>query len=435
MRRRFLIAGTAAALAAAVLGLGGVVHGGGAVAHERPQADAATLASGFASGDTAGLVAQLQATLRVRPADVHELGLLGLAYQQRARETGDPAWYGKSAGILHRALRLSPRDLPATRGLGTLALSRHRFAEALRIGRRAVALSPSTAAGYGVVGDALVELGRYPAAFRAFDRMAQLKPGLSSYARVSYARELHGDRRGAIEAMRLAATAAIGQPEPSAWVDVQLGKLEWNRGRDAAAAAWYRSALRAFPGYVYALDGLAQVEAARGNVTRAISLEQRAEDTIPLPQFIGLLGDLRRAAGDEAAARRTYALVGVIDRLLRANGVRTDLEIALFRVDHGVALRQTLALARRAHDARPSIDGDDVLAWALQRNGRCTEALHYSRRALRLGTQDAMKFFHRGMIERCLGNRADARGWFGRALALNPHFSVLWSSLARRYAS
>ena len=74
MRRRFLIVGTAAALAAAVLGLGGVLHGGGAAARGRPQADAATLASGFASGDTAGLVAQLQATLRVRPADVRSHG-------------------------------------------------------------------------------------------------------------------------------------------------------------------------------------------------------------------------------------------------------------------------------------------------------------------------------------------------------------------------
>ena len=45
-----------------------------------------------------------------------------------------------------------------------------------------------------------------------------------------------------------------------------------------------------------------------------------------------------------------------------------------------------------------------MLAWALARNGRCAEALPYSQAALRLGTQDALKFFHRGMIERCLGH-------------------------------
>jgi tetratricopeptide (TPR) repeat protein len=246
---------------------------------------------------------------------------------------------------------------------------------------------------------------------------------------------LSGDRAGAIEAMRLAGSAAIGRREPTAWVQVQLGKLEWNRGRLAAAATHYRAALQVFPGYVNALDALAQVEAASGNLRRAIALEQRAVASIPLPQFVGLLGDLQRAAGHATAARRSYALVGVIDRLLRAGGVRTDLEIALFRADHGVALRQTLALARRAQHERPSIDGDDVLAWTLERNGRCADALTYSRRALRLGTQDALKFFHRGMIERCLGDRAEARTWFRQALALNPHFSVVWAPSARRYAS
>jgi hypothetical protein len=61
--------------------------------------------------------------------------------------------------------------------------------------------------------------------------------------------------------------------------------------------------------------------------------------------------------------------------------------------------------------------------------------LHYSKRALRLGTRDALKVFHRGMVERCLGKPTDAKMWFRRALALNPHFSLLWSPVARRYAA
>jgi Flp pilus assembly protein TadD len=82
----------------------------------------------------------------------------------------------------------------------------------------------------------------------------------------------------------------------------------------------------------------------------------------------------------------------------------------------------TVALARAAHAARPSIDGDDVLAWALARNGQCAEALHYSQHALRLGTRDAQKFFHRGVIERCLGHPAAAKQWFARARATNPYW-------------
>ena len=90
-----------------------------------------------------------------------------------------------------------------------------------------------------------------------------------------------------------------------------------------------------------------------------------------LPQYVAQLGDLYRVTGKEKLARREYALIGVIDRLLNANGVKTDLEIALFDVDHGIDPPHALALARIAHRDRPSIDGDDALAWALAHTGHC----------------------------------------------------------------
>jgi tetratricopeptide (TPR) repeat protein len=435
--KRLLLAGTAAAVAAAVLLLGGVLRQGGqpaAGAGTVPSRTAETLAGGFSTGDTAGLVRDLQATVRRSPKDVHELGLLGLAYQQRARETGDPSYYTRSDGVLRKALRIAPLDLIATSGLGSLELSRHRFAEALVLGDRARAISPTTARNYGVIGDALVELGRYRRAFAAFDTLARLKPGLTAYARISYARELNGDIAGARQALQLALDAAIGEPEAIAWTHVQLGKLAFGHGRLGEADREVREALRGYPGYVYGLDALAQVEAAKGRWTRAIALERQAVERIPLPQFVAYLGDLYRVTGHPKLASEQYATIGAIERLLNANGVRTDLETALFDTDHGIRPARTLALARRAQRARPSIDGDDVLAWALQRNGRCGEALHYSQLALHLGTRDALKFFHRGMIERCLGHDVVARTWFRRALALNPHFSLLWAPTARRYA-
>ena len=435
---RLRIAGTAAALAAAVLLLGGAFRdfGGRARAVPVQHAEAANrLSGGFAAGNTGGLVRSLTSELRAKPHDARTYTLLGLAYQQRARETGNPAYYTKSEGVLARAAALDPRDATTVSALGSLALARHRFRDALELGRRAVRLAPYTARNYGVLGDALVELGRYGAAFRAFDRMAALRPDLSSYSRVSYARELLGRPDAAAKAMELALDAAGGEPEPTAWVQTQLGKLAWSRGRVTEAERHYRAALTAFRGYVYALEPLALVEASKGRHERAVKLARRAADALPLPQTVATLGDLYARAGRDRAAAGQNSLVGVIERLLVANGVRTDLETALFDVDHGIRLPHALSLARDAQRARPSIDGDDVLAWALARNGRCDEARTYSRRALRLGTHDALKLFHRGMIERCLGHDASARAWFVRALRLNPHFSLLWSPVARRYAS
>jgi tetratricopeptide (TPR) repeat protein len=431
-RARVLTAGAAVALAAAALLLGSAFRGSSAAAPPPPAGAADRFQAGFALGDTSALVASLQQELRAHPRDAHAWGLLGLAYQQRAREVADPSYYPKSEGALRRALRLTPNDLVATSGLASLALSRHRFREALGLARQAHTLSPSTAQVYGLLGDAQLELGRYRAAFDDFDRLARLKPSLAAYSRVAYARELLGRPAAAIAAMQQAVDAATGEPEPTGWPRAQLGKLYWASGRLDAAAAQYRAALSVFPGYVHALDALAQVEGARGHFGRAIALERQAVAETPLPQFVAYLGDLYAAARRPALARRQYALVDVIRRLQVANGVETDLETALFRADHGVRLRETLHLARLARRERPSIDGDDVLAWTLERNGRCGEALRYSEHAVRLGTKDAPKLFHRGMIERCLGRTADGNRFLRRALALNPHFSLLWAPVARR---
>jgi tetratricopeptide (TPR) repeat protein len=391
--------------------------------------------AGFAlNASTQQLVDSLQVGLYKNPKDEHSWALLGLAYQQRARETGDPSYYTKSGGALDRALALKKDDYLVYSGLGSLALSRHRFSEALSYGQKALSIAPRIAMNYGVVGDALVELGRYPEAFKAFNTMGHIQPSLTSYSRISYARELLGHTVKAIRAMKLAIDAATDTKEPLAWTHIQLGKLYFGHGRYTLAAKEQTLALRIFPLYPYGLDALAQAEAAQGRYARAIRLERAAVARIPLPQYVSFLGDLYRVTGRPVLAQRQYALIGAIDRLLQANGVRTDVDIALFQADHGIRLRQALVRARLGQQERPSIDGDDVLAWTLERNGRCGEALGYSKLALHLGTQDALKFFHRGMIERCLGHSADAKRWFRRALALNPQFSVIWSPVARRYA-
>jgi tetratricopeptide (TPR) repeat protein len=435
-RARVAVAGAGAETAAPALLLGGVLREPSpAVARTvAPISATPVLSPRVGVRDTAARIRAFQTQVRADPSDARTLTLLGLAYQQRTRETSDPSYLGKSDGVIRRALRLAPRSGDATIALAQLALARHDFRDALRLARRARLLAPRDARTDAVLGDALVELGRYQEAFDAYDRIAIRKPGAASYARVSYARELLGRPRDAIKAMELALAASTGQPEALAWAHVELGKLHFSLGELEPAVRHLHGALAVFPGYVYAYEPLARMEAARGRDGAAIALAMRAVDAVPLPQFVATLADLYRFTGRTALARRQYALIGAVRRLLAANGVKTDLETALFDVDHGLRLPQALATARRAHRARPSVEADDVLAWALARTGRCGEALRFSKRALRLGTRDAPKFFHRGMIERCLGDHDEARRWFRRALDLNPHFSLLWADTARRYA-
>jgi tetratricopeptide (TPR) repeat protein len=435
MKAKILVGIAAAAAATVAVLFGGLPAGSNAGDRgpgPAPEAAAGRLVAGFAPGDTAAYASQLEARVAADPKDVQSLVLLGLAYQQRARETGDPSFYPRSGAALTRAARLAPRNALAATGLAALAASRHRFEQARTLAVRARSLAPESAGPLGVLGDALIELGRYREAFAVFDRMAALKPNLASYSRVSYARELLGDREGALAAMRLAVAAGAGTVEPLAWTLVQLGNLYFDKGRLGPAARAYREALAHLPGYVHAEAGLARIAAARGRYPEAIRLYGRAVERLPLPQYEGALGDVLRLAGRQDDAARAFGAVDAIQKLLQANGVRTDLETAVFDLDHGRRPAEALARARLAYADRKSIDADDVLGWALFQNARCGEARAHSIRALRLGTRDALKLFHRGMIERCLGHDSASRVFLRRALTVNPHFSLLYAPVARK---
>ena len=146
----------------------------------------------------------LETTVRESPRDARALLLLGYGYLQRWRETADSSFLPRAREALERAQRLAPADALVAVGLGTLAPTQHEFRTALRYGREAQRLAPASGRPLGIVGDALLELGRYREAFAVFDRMNAVKPDLAAYARIAYGRELLGDLDGAVAAMRLA---------------------------------------------------------------------------------------------------------------------------------------------------------------------------------------------------------------------------------------
>jgi tetratricopeptide (TPR) repeat protein len=436
-RTKVLVAGLAVFAAATVVLFGGLFERAGGTsaraAGARDNAVFARLLTGLAGRDTASYVSKLERELSTRPGNPETLLLLGFAYQQRARETGDTRFFTMSERALREAGARSTAGIVET-GLAALAVARHRFGAAIPLARRAVRANSENATAYGALGDALLNLGRYREAFRAYDRMAELSPSVASYSRIAHARELLGRPTAAAEALELALTLRVPLGEHRAAALVQLGNLAFNTGHLSKARRRYEAALAAYPGYLHAMAGLARTEAAEGDFRHAVPLFRSVVKRLPLPQYVIWQADTLRAAGRRVEARRAHSLVAVVERLQAANGVRTDLQTALFDLDHGRRLRDALQRARSAHARAPSVDAEDVLAWALARNGRCDEALTYSERALRLGTLDAMKFFHRGMIERCLGHGASAGRWFRLALSTNPSFSLLWAPVAKRYA-
>jgi tetratricopeptide (TPR) repeat protein len=357
---------------------------------------------------------------------------LAAAFMRKARESGDPSYYERALAAVDRALALDPQHYGALRTRAWVLAGCHDFRGASVAAEAARALQPGDSWNYGTLADAWVELGEYELAARAADRMVALRPGLPSYSRVAFLRSLLGDRGGAIEALELAVAAGDRRdPESVAWVLVHLGHEHFAGGDLAAAAKSYGDALELLPGYYLALAGLGRVRAAEERLPEAVDLYTRATAQVPAPDLLAALGDVQAAAGDTAAAERTYATVEYMGRVAAANGTTYGRQLALFYADHDRHPAGALRLAREDVQTRGGIYTDDALAWALYRNGRLAGAKRAAARALRLGTEDASLHYHAGMIAAALGRRATAVRRLGRALALNPHFDLRQAPIAR----
>ena len=375
-------------------------------------------------------IQSLQSLLRANPEDWQSYSQLGFAYLQKARETGDPAYYQKVEEAFGNSLEHHADDYATVSGMGALALARHQFQAALEWGERARQLDPERAYAYGVVADAQIELGQYRAAVETLQTMVDLRPDMSSYSRISYARELHGDTDGALEMMQAAVDSGVGGAESTAWTRTQLGNLYFNTGQLDQAELEYARTLEERPGYMYALAGLGRVRAAQGKTDEAIGLLSEAINVVPLPEFVITLGDLYQSNNQPELARQQYNLVGAIEQLYKANGVDMDVEIALFNADQDKDLEANVQRARLAYTNRPSIHAADVVAWALYKVGHYAEAKIYSEKALQLGTKDSLKLFHAGMIAYQLGRTAQSQEYLAQALEINPHFSILYAKEA-----
>jgi tetratricopeptide (TPR) repeat protein len=88
-------------------------------------------------------------------------------------------------------------------------------------------------------------------------------------------------------------------------------------------------------------------------------------------------------------------------------------------------------MMERERDNRQDINTYDTLAWVYYKAGRLNDAQKAIQQALRLGTQDALLWYHAGMIAHGLGEFDTAQAQLRRALDINPYFSPLHARRAR----
>lgn len=369
-------------------------------------------------------IAAAQQRLDRLPGDYNTWATLGSAYVEQARVTADPSYYPRAEGALQESLALRPDDNDAAlTGLGALANARHDFAEAADLAGQALAINSYSATAYGVLADALTQLGDYPGATAAVGQMLALRPGIASFTRASYDFELHGDIDNARSALEQALDSAQ-DPSGESFCLYYLGQLAFATGDLDEAQAQFAAGLQIAPDESSLLLGQARVDAARGNVDDAVSGFQRVVNARPLPENFIEFGQYLESVGRLDEAQDQFAVVATVRTLFEANGVADDLSTALYAADHGDPAT-ALSAAEAEYERRQNIDSSDAMAWALYSAGRYAEALPFAVAATSIGGTNALFVFHRGMIESALGMGEQARSSLTLALATNPHFSPL----------
>jgi tetratricopeptide (TPR) repeat protein len=416
-------------LAAALLTFG---HNGDDPAQVAGGANAGQSATGASAGVTtavpassrnslSGAIEAAQVRLRTLPKDYQTWAQLGSAYVQQARVTGDPSYYPKAQGALEHSLQLKPTDnVAAMIGQGSLANARHEFSQARDWGRKATAANPYQAGGYGVLADALTQLGDYTGADTAVQKMLDLQPGLASFSRASYAFEERGQTSQARDAMKRALAEAT-DPADVGFCRYYLGELDFNSGDPKAAMEQYRLGLLAAPNSDPLLAGRAKAEAALGRTDAAVTDYAEVVARLPLPEYVLEYAQLLTSLGRTDQAKAQFSLLTSIQQLFTANGVVDDLTSAIVAADYG-SPTEAVQHAQAEWARRHSVLVADALGWALHRAGQDKEALTYAVKANQLGWHNATFVYHLGMIELALGRRDAARGHLSTALRTNPHF-------------
>jgi tetratricopeptide (TPR) repeat protein len=374
----------------------------------------------------------LLAKLRADPSDQKSRLLLAEAYMQEGRVTGNHPYYDAAAmQLLQDVLKADPQSFEALCCQASLSLTQHHFSQGLALAQQAQQLNPQSGYVYGLLTDANVELGHYEEAVKMADKMNQVRPDLTAYARVSYLREIYGDLPGAIQAMDMAVKAGYIGLEQTEWSRVALGHLHEVSGHLDQAASYYQQALVLRPNYAYALAGLARVAAARHDYATAITNLKLARATVKDYAFTDELVDVYRLNHQpaEAAQMARESVQMLAEAAQQANedeqlGHYTDRELAYAYLKTN-DLEKALTHAKIEYARRPdNIDVNETLAWVHYKRGEYAEAQRYMQVARRTNSQNPVLLCRAGLILTKIGKVTEGQALISKALATAPYLNA-----------
>lgn len=315
---------------------------------------------------------------------------LGLAYLQKARETGESHWYDEAEHSLRASLD-GQLNFEALYGMGSLLAARHRFREALPLAAQAAAAAPGSPEAQGLLFELHLALGDTAQAAAALDALPQQEM-FEVASRRAALQEYQGRLDQALAAIEQACRDAQARRLPAgmrAWCEVRRGALLLNARCDAAGAEEsYQQALRLLPNYYFAREHLAELRAAQGLLPEAITVYQTLLRDLPVPAYRLAVAEVYESAGRTGDAQRERAAAQAELQQSVAGGSREDLRAYILLVaEQKEHAAEALRLAESEWALRRDWFTADALAWAFYHHGRTREAAALAASALASGAQ------------------------------------------------
>ncbi|HXS37538.1 MAG TPA: hypothetical protein VN721_12620 [Flavipsychrobacter sp.] len=370
--------------------------------------------------------------LKDNPDDMKQYLTLASVFIAEGRITGNGNYYSNAAAkMLNKVIDAHPASqdmlFQAYSLKSAVLLNMHQFKDALDVAQKGTEISVYNAGIWGAMVDANVELGHYDSAVKDCDRMLSIRPDLRSYSRASYLRQIYGDNRGAIEAMKMAVEAGPAGAESTEWARVKLGDLYMNIGSLDTAAFIYSSSLVYRPNYPYAMMGLASVQKAKKNYDSAIYYTRSAIQLLSEAAFVSYLGDLYELKGDSnKAADVRNDVVNLLEQ-----GQKDEAKDAIIKhnINREMAMAylndnkvdKALQYAQNDLNMRPdNIDANNLIAWIYYLKGDYTNAKIHADKMLLTNTKNANTLYEASVIYTRTGDTIKGNELMQQAKAINP---------------
>ncbi|MBO0911986.1 MAG: hypothetical protein J2P13_09350 [Acidobacteria bacterium] len=299
------------------------------------------------------------------------------------------------------ALKYDPKNLEAVRVQCSLYLKRHEFEKALEAATDANRKIPDDVLFYGLIADADIELGNYPAAEQATQWMLNLRPGNTpALLHTARLREIYGDLEGAEQMLEQAlAETSPFQSRERASDAVHMAHLAYLRGDMDTAWQWVERSLEWSPGFGEALSEEAAIEIKRGNAEHAVSLLEDRYATTKDPRYLFRLAQALEAAGKGAEAAGKFQQFEAAALKVSQGEDNANRELILYYVDVAHKPQDALRIAKAEASVQHDVMTMDAYAWALYAVGDVSEARKQIAQVVSVGTKEPEILRHRKLID------------------------------------